>query len=74
MKPNIVFCLNPDNKHEIDFIGRALLNMNGYYLVSPIFHTHDALIVPREYVIADRMLDYRLALHECDIAESLRVN
>lgn len=47
-----VFCYGTDeNRNEIDYMGHVLADMGNHVLVLPLFEQHDALIVPKEYVV-----------------------
>lgn len=55
-KGELVFCYGTDNgwedlTNEIDFVGHVVADMGKWLLVAPLFHKHDALIVPKEYVV-----------------------
>lgn len=54
--PHIVFCYGVDNDtarptDEIDYIGLAINDMGSHILVQPVFYNHDALIVPKEFIL-----------------------
>jgi len=40
---------NDEHRDEIDYIGVIIQYFNGFYLVSPLFRDHDAMIIPAEY-------------------------